>query len=60
MKPQDINRVKKAIAHLDAAQILLLDIKPMQVSDEQYTFRGNAFEDIESAKEHLDGMLIID
>lgn len=60
MRASDINRVKKAIQHLAAAQKLLLNIDWASISDEQDAFRNNAFEDIESAKEHLDGMLIID
>lgn len=56
----DINRVKKAIQHLDAARTLLSHISWGGISDEQYAFLCNAYEDIDSAKEHLDGMLIID
>lgn len=60
MKPQDINRVKKAIKHLTAAQKLLLNIDWVSISDEQYAFLCNAYEDIDSAKENLDSMLIVD
>ena len=41
MKASDIDRIKKAIQHLGAAQQLLLNIDWASISNEQDTLRGN-------------------
>ena len=57
MRPADIHRVEKAIAHLDAAKKVLESIQYDNLDNQHYDFRQSAYEDLQNAKWHLQDML---
>lgn len=59
MRQPDINRVKKAIAHLDAARTVLDSIKWENVNNLVYDQLQDCKEKIQSAKWHLQDALTV-
>lgn len=57
MRPADIHRVEKAIAHLDAAKKILQSINVDNLDTLHFNFRASAYEDLENTKWHLQDML---
>ena len=57
MRPADENRVKKAIAHLEAAQTVLESIKYENLDSMQAHFRSSAYENIQNTKWNLEDLL---
>ena len=57
MRPADENRVKKAIAHLEAAKTVLESIKYENLDSMQARFRSSAYENIQNTKWNLEDLL---
>ena len=57
MRPADENRVKKAIAHLDAARTILESVKYENLAGMQCNFRRSAYDNIQNTKWNLQDIL---
>ena len=57
MRPADIHRVEKAIAHLDAAKKVLESIQDDNLASMQASFRSSAYENIQNVKWNLQDIL---
>lgn len=57
MRPADIHRVEKAIAHLDAAKKVLESIQYDNLASMQASFRSSAYENIQNVKWNLQDLL---
>ena len=60
MRQADINRVKKAQSHIEAARTLLQNIKWENLSTIEDTCRGNAYDGLKSAEYGLIDMVNCD